>query len=1013
MRKTKLWSGLTSISAVVLVVALTGYNLAAANASYINSALGISTTRVVETGEKAQDTTYYKSQFGAFDDPKAQEKAIEAALLQNVNEMREGAALLMNEKNALPMATETKISVFGHGAVDPAYQANSAGTRVHTGDFNAIDLRTALETQGFEVNGELWNGLLNGKASRGELKKDFAGQMEVVGNGSATGSEENKAFYEKYQKTFGDYNDAAIVVLTREGAEGTDLLMKDKDDEGGSTEPISSLALHKNERDLLEMVRDNFDKVVVLLNSPYQMEVHEIRKYADAILFIGYPGHQGFTGVAEILRGVVNPSGRLVDTYATNSLSAPAVVNSGTDTPKFSNADEITSTLGEDENAEYMSFQAENIYLGYRYYETRYADAVMGQGNATAAVGALPGADSWNYADEVQYPFGYGLSYTTYEEHLDSVEIGDDQITAKVTVKNTGDVAGKHAVQLYAQTPYGDYEKEHQVEKSAIALIGFGKTGELQPGDSETITVTADKYLLASYDTTAHEGEGGYILSDGDYYLAVGSDVHDALNNILAAQGYTTQDGMTADGDSTKSYKWAETFDDEKYQNGADGSVVQNQFADCDLNYWVEGAGTYLSRSDWENTFPVEQTTVDATKDMMDVLDGEWYEKPEDAPTFDEVASRFGVDSGLNLASMKDVPITDTETWEQFIHQLKVEDLPNATAESFESPAVGDLSPSFGVGDGCDSNQGKYPIKTTVNGEEVEIPTTRYCSNPILTGTFNYDLIANRGTMMGEDGIWSHFMINYCIGNDLHRTPFGGRNFEYMSECPTMNYLAGAAEVEAMQKTGCNAAPKHFVGNDQEFYRDGVACFFNEQAFREGNLRAFEGSVRVAKSGGIMQSYSRLGLKWNSASFALNTQVLRNEWGWTGAIDTDAAPCFDKYVDGGYRNHAAEVLAAGTQEWCLDGVAGHGNWVLNKAKETDDGHLLSLLEKAAISWEYAISRSVITNGYSSTAVIEHITPWWSTAIRAIAICAGFLTAFFLVMLITSGRRTGKENARKD
>lgn len=1007
MKNSKLWSGLTSIFAVILVIAMIGNTLATANASYINSTLGISTARVVDNGETTADTTYFKSQFGAFDDAEAQAKAIAAALEQNVNEMREGAALLMNEGNALPLTDAVRISVFGHGAVDPAYQASSAGTKVKSGSINGIDLKTALENQGFEVNETLWNGLLAGTAARGELRESWGG-MTVAVTGSAAGSEENKAFYSQYTSSFADYNDAAIVVFTREGAEGTDLNMQDVDDEGGASGSISSLALHKNERDLLELVRSNFDKVIVLLNSPNQMEVHEIKPYADAILFIGYPGHQGFTGVAEILRGIVNPSGKLVDTYATSSLSAPAVVNSGTQTPQFANVEQINATIGEDERAEYISFQAESIYIGYRYYETRYADCVMGKGNAASAVGALPGATSWNYADEVQYPFGYGLSYTTFSQTLDSVKVEDDGITAKVTVTNTGDVAGKSVVQLYAQTPYGSYEIQHGVEKSAIAIVGYGKTDLLQPGASETVTVTVDKYLLASYDTTAHEGEGGYILSEGDYYLAIGDDAHDALNNVLAAQGYTVSNGMTADGIDSKSYHWTEQFDDDKYRTGENGVLVSNQFEDCDLNYWIEGAGTYLTRNDWEGTFPVSQTTVDATEAMMDILDGEWYEKPEDAPSFAEVAAKFGVDSGLNLATMKDVPLSDTETWEKFIYQLQVEDLPNATAESFTCPAVGELSPSFGVGDGCDSVGGSYPIPVVVNGEEVTVPTVRYCSNPIMTGTFNDEIIANRGTMMGEDGLWSNFMINYNLGNDLHRTPFGGRNFEYMSECPTMNYLAGAVEVEAMEKTGSHAAPKHFVGNDQEFYRDGVCCFFNEQAFREGNLRAFEGSVRVANAGGIMQSFSRLGLKWNSASYALNTQVLRNEWGWNGAIDTDAAPCFGEYVDGGYRNHAAEVLDAGTQEWCLDGVAGHGNWVLNLARETDDGHLLELLKEAAISWEYAISRSVITNGYSSTAVIEYVTPWWQTAITAVEITSAVLALACVSMLVVTKLKK-KEN----
>lgn len=210
---------------------------------------------------------------------------------------------------------------------------------------------------------------------------------------------------------------------------------------------------------------------------------------------------------------------------------------------------------------------------------------------------------------------------------------------------------------------------------------------------------------------------------------------------------------------------------------------------------------------------------------------------------------------------MKDVPLSDHETWLKFIYQLQPEDLPNATAESFQSPAVGDLSPAFAVGDGCDSVGGTYPLTVEFNGEQVNPVTTRYCSNVILAGTFNADLYAGRGTMMGEDGMWSGYMINYNLGNDLHRTPFGGRNFEYMSECPILNYLAGAVEVKAMEKTGSHAGPKHFVGNDQEFYREGLVCFFNEQAFREGNLKAFEGSIRVANAGGLMQSFERLGLK--------------------------------------------------------------------------------------------------------------------------------------------------------
>ena len=1004
LRNSKLWSGLTAIVAVILVISILGQGAALGYADVINNMLGIDPVMIVEKGE-AGDTTYFKSQFGSFDDPKAQEAMLAASFQQNINEMREGAALLYNN-NALPLANETRVSLFGHASVDPAYQSSSAGTKATDGGLNVINLKTALEGEGFVVNPTLWDHL---KASTVTRNNGAGGGWGGPGvSGSSANTEDPISYYDTVKGSWAnDYNDVAIVTFARQGAEGTDLKMQDVDDDGVTV--ISSLALHQNEKDLLEMVRNDFDKVIVLLNSPNQMEVHEIIPYCDAILYIGFPGHQGFVGVAEILRGKVNPSGKLVDTYATSSLSAPATVNSGTQSPLYANVDHINATIGADEFAEYMSFQAEGIYIGYRYYETRYADYVMGKGNAKSNVGALAGASEWKYENEVQFPFGFGLSYTSFEQTLDKVEVGEDEITVTVTVKNTGSVAGKSVVQVYAQTPYGDYEIANKVEKSAIQLVGFDKTEQLNPGATETVTVKVDKYLLASYDYTK---EKGYIMSEGDYYISIGDDCHDALNNVLAAQGYTTANGMTANGNAAKSYKWNEKFDNEKYNLSPETGVeITNQFEDCDLNYWVAGAGVYLSRNDWAGTYPVAATTVAATDAMLDILDGEWYEKAADAPSYAEIAANFGKDSGITLAMMKDVPYSDRATWLKFIYQLDPEDLPAATAESFTCPAVGDLSPAFKVGDGADSVGGSLPHKITVNGEEVTIPTTRYCSKPILTGTFNPDLMTGRGTAMGEDALWSKFMINYNMGVNLHRTPFGGRSFEYMSECPTMSYLAGELETVAMQKCGTLAGPKHAVGNDQEFYREGLSCFFNEQAFRETTLRAGEGSIRAGQAGGLMQSFSRFGLKWCSSSYAYNTIVLRNEWGWNGCIDTDAAPAFDAaaYVDdSGYKNHSVEVITAGTQEWCLDGAGAHGMAVLNQAKETDDGYLLQLLTEAAINWEYAISRGNIINGMSATAEFVEITPWWETAIEYMVLGSGVLTVLCGAMLVYSKLPKKKE-----
>ena len=997
MGNFKLWSGMTAVMAAALVICLVGQYYALGYADFINGALGIRTTMVVDTGEPGQ-TLHYPSSFGDFDDPDAQAALLAASFEQNINEMREGAVLLYNADNALPLTGEKRVSLFGHASVDPAFQSQSAGTKAVDGGLNVINLRQALEMQGLAVNGDLYDGIKAGKANRSTGRVMWGGNLS---SGSAAKTEENRAFYEALAHTWEkDFRDVAIVTLARQGSEGVDLIMRDKDDDGGI---ISSLALHRNERDLLELVRQNFDKVIVLLNSPNQLEVHEIIPYCDAILYIGFPGHQGFVGVAEILCGKVNPSGRLVDTYATDSLSAPACVNSGTETPEFTNAALINKQIGAVERAERISFQAEGIYIGYRYYETRYADCVMGQGNADDSVGALLGADAWRYADEVQYPFGYGLSYTTFAQTLDRVDVGEDAITVEVTVRNTGTVAGKSVVQVYAQTPYGDYEIANKVEKSAIALVGFGKTDLLAPGGEQTVTVTIDKYLLASYD---YVGAKGYILSGGDYYLAIGDDCHDALNNVLCARGYMPADGMTAPGDASKAYCFRQEFDSEKYAVSETGAAVTNQFADCDLNYWVEDGGIYLSRSDWAATYPRKQTSVKATEAMLDILDGQWYEKPVDAPSFSQVAEEFGVDSGLSLVMMKDVPLSDRETWLRFVHQLNVEDLPYATAEGMTCPAVGDLSPAFAVGDGCDSVGGTLPLTVTVDGQEVTVPTTRYCSKPILTGTFNEELYGNRGKMMGEDALWSGFMLNYAIGANLHRTPFGGRNFEYMSECPTMSYLASIPEVLAMEATGVSAAPKHFCSNDQEFYREGVCVFFNEQAFREGALRGFEGCLRVAKSGGLMQSYERQGLKWTSASYALNTTVLHEEWGWYGAITTDAAPPGENYQeDVGYRNHSSEVLAAGTLEWCFDGGAAHGIAVLDEARATDDGHLLELMTEAAIIWEYAISRSPVINGMSATAKIVRVTPWWQTALEYAAWIFGCLAGLSAVLFFRTRRNT--------
>lgn len=496
-----------------------------------------------------------------------------------------------------------------------------------------------MKDVGFSINDTLYDAYKNSSTSR-----VASNNLTISGGPNSTGDfnaapvlgEEPKSFYtaQLQQSWENDYNDVAIVMLAREGGEDCEMMMEDPDG-------ISALALHQDEKDMLAMIRDSgkFSKIVVLLNSAYPMELGWMDEYnVDACLWIGDPGQRGFEGVANLLTGKENPSGHLTDTYAANSLSSPAAYTQSQNVAEWSNVDEVlNSGIVTDSplHVSYTATQAEGIYVGYKYYETRYEDSILNPASGASGTTGSSFGGGWNYAAEVTYPFGYGLSYTTFEQTLNSVSYDADQdmFTATVTVKNTGSVSGKSVVQLYVQTPYGDYEKQNAVEKSAVQVIGYGKTDELKPGQSEQVTVTMDRYMMASYDYTNAKG---YILSAGDYYLALGDNAHDALNNILAAKGASgmvDQDGNTVEGNAAKTYRWNyDTLDTESYRYSVTGEEVTNQFDDCNANYWQEGSVTYLTRQDWNGTFPTKAPAITCTEEMMQILQGELYTKPEDSP---------------------------------------------------------------------------------------------------------------------------------------------------------------------------------------------------------------------------------------------------------------------------------------------------------------------------------------------------------------------------------------------
>lgn len=1014
LRKNRLCRGLTAVFAFVLIVAIVASNVALQNQALINLYLQTQAYEIVKSEDENGSTEYVKSSYGEKSE-ETMNQLIADTYEQVINEEEEGAVLLKNENAALPLdiSSENRVTLFGRATADPLFTCSGSQSFLTSKTPEACtDLYEALTTAGFVINDTLYNAYKNSTTDR---------KLPEKGTGSFDIGEENISFYTDSLKDSweDDYNDVAIVMLSRYAGEGFDIPTHATDDDG--TE-ISGLALFERERDLLHMIKDSgkFSKTIVLLNSPYAMEVHWLDEYdVDACLWIGCTGATGFTGVANILIGETNPSGRLSDTYATSSLSSPAVVNSLDNTGSYTNIDEIQEyTQYVDTPGSYNGYtsfvvQLENIYFGYKYYETRYEDCILGKGNANSTVGSLDGK-AWDYAKEMSYPFGFGLSYTTFSQTLDSVKYDKetDSYIVKVTVTNTGDVAGKSAVQLYAQTPYGDYEKENLVEKSAIQLIDFGKTAVLKPGESETIIIETDRYLLASYDDNLAKG---YILSEGDYYLAIGDDVHDALNNILAAKGASgmyDQDGNKVSGDASKTWSFTNNkLDTESYRLSDSGVIVTNQFDDCDINYWDTTKVTYLTRQDWEGTYPTKLTDVECTEDMLKILNSEIYTTPEDAPSVDSFTQ--GVDKGLTFAMMKDVDYDDP-LWEDYLDQFTLEEMAANATDNFGIPEnVSVLKPATAIGDGTNGYRGSFSY-----GEEGQY-SCQYASSGILAATFNKELMQNRAKLFAEESLFSGSAFEASegapisfgtnVGANLHRTPFGGRSGEYLSEDANLTAIAGAVMSKEMTSRNYAGGPKHFAGNDQETSRGGLSMFFTEQAFRESALRGFEGCLSWGGSMYTMQSMGRIGLYYIPASSALNTEVLRNEWGFTGFVMSDGA-----LAD--FCHEFLSQITAGTDNMCLScrldfdettGVSMPGHQYIEAIKN-GDGYMLQCLRQMTKNVHYTLSRTMAVNGLSSDTKFVPITPWWKNAMYGADVTLAIITAALFVLTIVSETRSRKK-----
>ena len=783
----------------------------------------------------------------------------------------EGAVLLKNEDDALPLAAdETDIALLGQNSVDFVYGGSGSGS-VDTDQ--APTLKNAFEREGYHVDETLWNFYTSGPGK--SYRKTTPDQ---AGNGDFAVNEVPQNAYTNDVLNSLKNDDVAVVSLGRSGGESADIPTSNL--KTGYT----YLQIDQDERDLLKLACDNFEKVILVINSnnPIELGILEDEEYENikAAIWIGGVGQEGIYAIPNILKGDVNPSGRLVDTYAYDSKSAPSIQNLG---------DYNISNSSVDRGNKYLVY-GEGIYVGYRYYETRYEDKVLNQGNA----------GDYNYSTQVQYPFGYGLSYTTFEWSDFQVQESEDKSSFEVTVHvtNTGDRAGKDVIELYAQKPYS----EGGVETSAIELVGFDKTIELDPSSSADVTITIDKEDLTSYDYQTAET---YVLTPGDYYFAVGRNAHDALNNILALKGKTVNDGMDYDGNSAlaKLAFEQETTDSTTYSTAETGNKITNLFEDVDINYYSEY--TYLSRSDWEGTYPTTflNGTWNASQDLLNDL--EFYDVNTDTSD-DEIINNytFVQNSDSTTYTVQDLigVSYDDPKWDDLINQLSYSQMTRLIRlggystiqiDKIKLPATQDKDGPSGVSG------------TLVSG----VSSMAWPAEILMASTWNTDMIKQLGVLFGQDTISINVAGVYGPGANIHRSPYSGRNFEYYSEDAHLSYAMAKSEIEGLRSKGVITYTKHFFLNDQETNRYGGAIFANEQAIREIYAKGFQGAVDGGTNA-MMAAMNRIGSRWIGAHKGAMTDLLRNEWGFEGMVITDQAS-----VSAMFYQDIVSGLWAGTDIW--------------------------------------------------------------------------------------------------
>ena len=923
---------------------------------------------------------YYEGDFAT----EADRTAAGAELVKQVE--AEGASLLTNENAALPLAADAKVSLFSTSAVNIVYGGTGSG---NVDSSKCDNLKVALEKEGFSVNPTLWDFYLTGDAA--EYTRGNAGAV-VQDSATASGygaAEIVEAPWEVYTEdvlnSVAEYGDAAIIVLSRIGGEGADSYF-----DHALADGKNYLALNDIEKEMMANVKalkdaGTIDKIVVLINTSNALQVDFLKNNeygVDATLWIGGVGQTGLNAVAEILNGTVNPSGSLPDTYCFDNYSSPVMQNF---TPIVYEGD--TSLIPAHADT-YMVYQ-EGIYVGYKYYETRYEDYVMGTGNA----------GSYAYGDDVAFPFGYGLSYTNFE--YSDMKLAYDKATTtytiNVTVTNKGDVAGKETVQIYVSSPYTQYDIDNNVEKASVSLVGFEKTELLQPGQSETLTIEVDGDYVASYDAY---GAGTYILDAGDYLFTAATDAHNAANNVLAAKGYTpdnTDGRMDVAGNASLVATWNNPeLDTTTYATSDAGTEINNKLesSDPNMNDEVGTRITYLTRNDWEGTMPsLEKTVKIALNDyLVKALQDQQYVTNENAAV---AMPTLGAQNGLTLYDMIGLDYNDHK-WDELLDQLTFDEMVSLIGDSFHwtMPIESVQAP------GTRDEIGPQGLTVALFGSGLGVETTALTSEDVLAATFNKELVYEIGNIVGNDCVDANVAVLYGPGANTHRTPYGGRNFEYYSEDGVLSSEIGKYEVMGIEDKGVHVVMKHFALNDSEQDRIGLGAWLNEQSAREIYLRAFQGALEESQAGGngVMMAYTRWGAIWSGGNAGLVKGILNDEWQCNGLQITDnVLSSMVNGIDGvmgGTTTYDSMLVFMLTGK---DGMPAYEN----------DPVFVNAMREACHHNLYAIANSCGMNGIGEDTVIKAVEPSIIPKVRTAAIVLSALAVVAVVMWVLKVKKFKK------